>query len=111
MELPEAIQNKIMLMLSHPIADMIKHTEWFYMLKLRAEGCKLSFDEFGCDGLEGDNECCLCCDALSLEEFECCWTCVLYGSLNLEDNAPYVFIICKKCGLHHKVDRLCHRCN
>ena len=69
MELSEAVQNKIMLMLSHPIADMVKDTEWFYMLKLRAEGCKLSFDEFGCDGSEGDDECILCCDVLSKGEF------------------------------------------
>ena len=36
--LPEAIQNKIMyLTLSHPIAEMMKNTEWFYTLKRRAE--------------------------------------------------------------------------
>ena len=83
-ELPEVIQNKIMyLTLSHPIADMIKHTEWFYILKRRAEQPfysiqelkDISKDEFG-EFFEG--ECYGCGDELDSEEFNLCWWCVFH---------------------------------
>ena len=84
MELPEAIQNKIMyLTLSHPIAEMMKKTEWYYTLKRRAEQPfyskrelkDISKDEFG-EFIEG--ECYGCADELDSEEFNLCSYCFFF---------------------------------
>ena len=106
--LPEAIQNKIMLMISHPIADMIKHTDWFNTLKRRAEQPFYSmkevnellddeFDEFD-EIVEG--ECFQCGDDLDSEEFNLCSYCFF---LHLK--------CCTKCGSYKGITKLCLRCN
>ena len=112
--LPEAIQNKIMyLTLSHPIAEMMKNTEWFYTLKRRAEQPFYSeqeikeilddeFDEFD-EIVEIDEnvkgKCFECDDKLNSEEFNRCSYCFF---LHLK--------CCKKCGSYKGITKLCLKC-
>ena len=69
----------------------------------------ISKDEFG-ELVEG--ECFGCGDELDSEEFNLCWWCVFHELKHkLRITTPWVFIICKKCGLYNRVAKLCHRCN
>ena len=113
--LPEAIQNKIMyLTLSHPIADMIKHTKWFYRLKRRAENDCYSISdvqaEFDYELIE--DECIECGGELHSKEFIRCWSCVFCTiKCLLENNTPWAFRICDICKAHFDVNVLCFSCD
>ena len=78
-KIPDVIQNKIMyLTLSHPIAEMIKHTKWFYELKYRAENTCFTISDIQVDLGDIEGECIHC--GIELHSKECIKCCCAHNS-------------------------------
>ena len=112
-KLPEVIQNKIMyLTLSHPIAEMIKHTKWFYELKYRAENISFTISDIQAELGDIEGECIHCGIELHSKEMIICWWCVFRGiKILLKDNTPWVFRICGMCKGHFDINVGCFECD